>query len=137
MKNYVLDACAIIAFIHDELGADRFENILNMANTNEANVFIHKINLFEVYYDIFRYKGKQVADDVLTEIKQNQIEIISNITDELFFEAGRLKASYKISIADSIALATAFIYESELVTADHHELDEIESKENIKFLWIR
>ena len=137
MKNYVLDACAIIAFIHDEPGADRFENILNMANANEANVFIHKINLLEVYYDIFRYKGKQVADDVLAKIKQNQIEIISNIPDELFFEAGRLKATYKISLADSIATACASIYYAELVTADHHELDEIESKENIKFFWVR
>jgi predicted nucleic acid-binding protein len=135
MKNYVLDACAVMAFIHDEPGADNIENILNMANTNEANVFIHKINLLEVYYDVFRYKGKQVADDVLTEIKQ--IEIISNIPDELFFEAGRLKASYKISLADSFAIACASVYHAELVTADHHELDVVESKENIKFLWIR
>jgi predicted nucleic acid-binding protein len=137
MKNYVLDACAIMAFIHDEQGANSFENILNMANTSEANVFVHKINLLEVYYDVFRYKGKQIADDVLDEIKQNQIEIISNIPDELFSEDGRLKASYKISLADSLAVACASIYYAELVTADHHELDAIESKENIKFFWIR
>jgi predicted nucleic acid-binding protein len=118
MKNYVLDACAIMAFIHDEPGADSFENILNMANTNEANVFIHKINLLEVYYDVLRYKGKQIAD-------------------ELFFEAGRLKSNYKISLADSLAVACASVYYAELVTADHHELDVIESKENIKFFWIR
>jgi len=48
-----------------------------------------------------------------------------------------LKATYKISLADSIATACASIYYAELVTADHHELDEIASKENIKFLWIR
>jgi len=137
MKNYVLDACAIMAFIHDEPGTDIFEKILNMANVNEANVYIHKINLLEVYYDVFRYKGKQVSDDVLTEIKQNQIEIISNISDELFFEAGRLKASYKISLADSLAIACASVYYAELVTADHHEFDVIENKENIKFFWIR
>jgi predicted nucleic acid-binding protein len=67
----------------------------------------------------------------------NVAEIFRQIADGNLFEAGRLKAGYKISIADSIALATAFIYESELVTCDHHELDVIESKENIKFFWIR
>jgi len=79
----------------------------------------------------------RIASGKFAEIKQNQIEIISNIPDELFFEAGRLKATYKISLTDSLAIACASIYYAELVTADHHELDEIESKENVKFFWVR
>ena len=55
----------------------------------------------------------------------------------IFMEAGRLKASYKISLADSIALAQAFVVDGELITADHHEFDVIEGKENITFQWIR
>ena len=52
-------------------------------------------------------------------------------------EAGRLKATYKISLADSVALAEAFVSGGTLLTADHHELDVIEKHEKIQFQWIR
>jgi hypothetical protein len=52
-------------------------------------------------------------------------------------EAGRLKSSYKISLADSIALAEASISNGMLITADHHEFDTIEMNERLLFFWIR
>ena len=53
-------------------------------------------------------------------------------------EAGRLKACYRISIADSVALAEASVSWGRLLTADHHEFDAVEKKEgNIGFCWIR
>jgi predicted nucleic acid-binding protein len=61
----------------------------------------------------------------------------SKISDEIFLEAGRLKASYKISLADSIVLAEALVTNAKLLTADHHEFDVIEENEEILFLWIR
>ena len=45
--------------------------------------------------------------------------------------------SYNISLADSIALAQTVISDGVLITSDHHELDIIEKKENINFVWIR
>ena len=56
---------------------------------------------------------------------------------EIFTEAGRLKASYKISLADSVALAQTIVSGGALLTADHHEFDAIEKHENIRFEWIR
>jgi hypothetical protein len=45
---------------------------------------------------------------------------------------------YKVSFADTFALATASITDAFLLTADHHEMDRIEQVEpDIKFLWIR
>ena len=52
-------------------------------------------------------------------------------------EAGRLKSKYRISLADSIALAEALILGGELLTCDHHEFDVIKKKEPINFMWIR
>ena len=52
-------------------------------------------------------------------------------------EAGRLKATYRISLADSIALAEASVSGGILLTADHHELELVEKNENIVFHWIR
>jgi len=64
---------------------------------------------------------------------------IVEFNDKIFFEAGRLKASYKMSLADSIALATAIVLGGTLLTSDHHEFDAIEASEaeDIKFQWTR
>jgi predicted nucleic acid-binding protein len=59
------------------------------------------------------------------------------LSDKVFTEAGRFKASYKISLADSIALAETSVSGGKLLTADHHEFDIIEKQEKIKFNWIR
>jgi predicted nucleic acid-binding protein len=70
-------------------------------------------------------------------MKMAPIHIIMELTDDVFAEAGRLKAIYKISLADSIALAEASVSEGLLLTSDHHEFDAIESTEKIKLYWIR
>ena len=62
---------------------------------------------------------------------------IYEFDEAIFEEAGRLKASYRISLADAIALAQTLISGGELLTADHHEFDVIEKHENIRFNWIR
>ena len=74
---------------------------------------------------------------ILSEILKRPIEINSEITDEIFNEAGRLKASYKISFADSFALAQAIVSKGDLLTSDHHEFDCMDGIEPVRFHWIR
>ena len=138
MKNvYVLDACALIALILNETGADTVSEVINGAHRGKADVFMNKLNLLEVYYGDYRAHGKIAADNMIGKVKKLPISIIPDISDAVFLEAGRLKATYKISIADSVALAEASISGAALVTADHHEMDVIEKNEKIRFLWIR
>jgi hypothetical protein len=73
----------------------------------------------------------------LEDIRISPIKINGEITDEIITEAGRMKAMYKISLADSIGLAETIINDGYFVTADHHELDIVEQKEKIKIIWIR
>lgn len=134
---YVLDACAVLAVLGRELGADKVVEIYKKAASGETTLIMNKINLLEVYYDIYRAYDKEQADKFLKEVKQSPIGINHEITDEIFVEAGRLKASYKISLADSIALAQASTSDGVLMTADHHEFDIIEKNEKIHFMWIR
>ena len=136
-KLYVLDACALIALLTREDGAETVKALLNSAYGGEAHISMHKLNLLEVYYGDYRAHGKIAANDMLGKVKKLPVTIIPEINDEIFFEAGRLKASYKISFADSIALAEASVSDAALLTADHHELDVIEKKERITFYWIR
>ncbi|MDR1934323.1 MAG: PIN domain-containing protein [Candidatus Accumulibacter sp.] len=134
-RVYVLDACALIASLADEPGAETVEALFDDAD-DDAMLVMSKLNLLEVYYDLLRRKGKEIADDVLAEVRQSPVHVIHEISDAAFFEAGRLKAAYKISLADAVALAEASIRHA-FVTSDHHEFDRIEVSENIRFLWIR
>jgi PIN domain nuclease of toxin-antitoxin system len=138
MTKYVLDACALLALLRNETGADVVENIIDDADVGNAKVSMHKANLLEVYYDILRSYGKDQARETLYEVAQLPITVIPDISDAFFEEAGRLKALYKISFADTFALAAASVSGGLLLTADHHEMDALERCEpNIKFMWIR
>ena len=137
MNRYVLDACALIAVLQEEPGADSVVDVINAANIGEAEIIMHKINFLEVYYDAYRSRGKEQAELMRSEFGKLPVSINAEIHDEIFNEAGRLKASYRMSLADSIALAQAIAIDGELLTADHHEFDVIEKHESIRIKWIR
>ncbi|MCL1917839.1 MAG: type II toxin-antitoxin system VapC family toxin [Peptococcaceae bacterium] len=134
---YVLDACAILAVLSRETGADKVVDLYKKAGSGEVVLIINKLNLLEVYYNLLREYGTENANKFLKEIKQSPITIIHEISDGVFLEAGKLKVSYKISLADSIALAEAAVSGGMLVTADHHEFDVIDQSGDLKFFWIR
>jgi len=123
--------------LNDEEGADIMEELLEQADRRVYELFIHKINALEIYYGIYRADGYDVAESTMTIIASLPITIVSVLTDEVFLEAGKLKATYKISLADSIALAEANSRNTQLVTADHHEFDPIEAVGHMKAYWIR
>jgi PIN domain nuclease of toxin-antitoxin system len=52
-------------------------------------------------------------------------------------QTGKLKASYKMSLADAVVLAEASICDGTVLTADHHEMDVVEQNEKVNFKWIR
>ena len=63
--NYVLDACALLAFLNDEEGAERIEDLLNKSATDDISVSMSIINLLEVYYGELRDKSAEIAQIVL------------------------------------------------------------------------
>jgi PIN domain nuclease of toxin-antitoxin system len=134
---YVLDACALIAVLCNEKGANKVVDVYKRVLANKAMLVMNIINLLEVYYDDYRTHGKEAADKMIAEVRALSINIVLEIDGKTFAEAGRLKASYKISLADSLALAQAYVLEATILTSDHHEFDVIEAKEPINFLWIR
>jgi predicted nucleic acid-binding protein len=136
-EAFLLDSCAVIAFANGEPGDNVVEDVLQKGESGDAVVKMHKLNLLEVYYDTLRRNGEGYARKVIDRISNSPIEVISELSDPVFKEAGRLKASHKISLADAIALAEASVQNAALVTCDHHEFDIIEKTEPIRFKWIR
>jgi predicted nucleic acid-binding protein len=134
---YVLDACAIVALLAAEPGALEVRNIIRSAYKDAIHISMNRLNLLEVYYGLYRSYGKDYADDKLKKINKLPVVVIPEIMDAVFLEAGRLKATYRISIADAVALAEASTSGATIVTADHHEMDIIDKNEKIRFFWIR
>jgi len=137
LNLFVLDACALIAVLAMESGAVNIRNLFQRAMDHQAFLIMNKFNFLEVYYKIYKAYGKTEADNLAGTMKQMPIIINDTLRDELFKEAGRLKASYKISIADSIAIAETIISNGTLVTSDHHEIEPIEKNEKINVFWFR
>ena len=136
-NKYVLDACALFAFIYGEPGFDVVRYILKQTDDDDVEVFMNKLNLFEVFYGIRRTEGLPAAEGIYNTIMKLPIQIINGISDEVFLEASRIKSLYKMSLADSIALAEAYVMGASIITADHHELDTVDRNEDINFTWIR
>jgi len=137
MKSlYILDACALIAYFNDEKGADVVSYYMQNANDG-TELCIHKLNLLEVYYGFYRKNGKTLADEMFADVIASGIQIINDITNDVFTTAGRLKSSYKLSLGDAVLLAQAIIIDAEVLTCDHHEFDQIVLAEPIVFKWIR
>ena len=134
---YVMDACALIALLSQEEGSDRVLSVYNRAVSGDAALIMNVLNLLEVYYGDYRAHGKEAASNMVANVYASPIQIIPAISGDIFEEAGRLKASYRISLAGSVALAQTLVSDGTLLTSDHHEFDVIEEQENIRLEWIR
>jgi len=136
-ETFIIDACALIAYFKKETGFETLIQIFDQASDGKISILMHKINLLEVYYGFYRDDGKDNAESVLEDSLTLPITYIDDLGNTFFKEAGRLKAIYDISFADSFALALSSTRGEALITADHHEFDIIEQKETIKFNWFR
>ena len=137
MKRYVFDSCALIAFFNEEDGADVVDSLLDEASLGHCVILMNKYNLLEVYYGYFRDNGEAFAESILSIVENSNIQICDVLTNTLLRQAGRFKATHKMSLADAVALAQAFDGQAVLVTADHHELDVVKAGGEVEFLWIR
>jgi len=135
--KYVFDACALIAVLKKEKGADKINSLLEEAIIGQSEIFMSSINLIEVHYGLLRTLEKEKANTVLENIYELPINFINTIDEVIFHESARLKAQYAIPLGDSIGLATAIRFGSVFVTSDHDDFEEIEKAENISFFWFR
>lgn len=117
----VLDACALIAFLRDEPGADIVEQRLL-----DGNCFVHAVNLCEVYYDCIRADGEHRAEALMSDLLDIGVIYHNDIDEAYWKDVGRLKAHItRISLADCFAVALALRLNLPVLTSDHHEFDNI------------
>lgn len=119
---YVLDACAMIAFLKGEAGADVVENALLEQG---SQCMAHAINLCEVFYDFHRVGGESAADNAITDMRTLGLVERDDFDEPFWRDAGKLKAQGGISLADCFAITLTNRVGGALLTSDHHEMDKI------------
>lgn len=89
------------------------------------------INLGEVYYSMFRSKGKKVADDCLDVIYQLPIILIP-VDKAQALVAAEIKAAHAIAYGDCFAAALAIQNRCEVLTGDK----EFKRLDGVKVQWL-
>jgi predicted nucleic acid-binding protein len=116
----VIDACALIAFLRDEPGAEAVQSLFALPQT----CYVHALNLCEVYYDFWRASNREAAESAIADLLSLGIQERDDMDSGFWREAGRVKAIYRrVSLADCCALALANRLGARLVTADRHEFE--------------
>ncbi|GHV80389.1 hypothetical protein AGMMS49944_21800 [Spirochaetia bacterium] len=132
----VLDACALIAHIKEEPGADVVQNLIDEATDRKITLHMSIVNLIEVHYGFYNDLGKEASHAILEHILKMPIQFHQTIDVKISSEAARLKGTYEMSLGDAIGLATAISLNGIFVTSDG-DLLEPEAIEHAPVSWFR
>jgi len=116
MKEYVLDANALVRLYRDAPGAGTVENLIRQARSGNAHLAISVINLSEAACVLAKYLG---TDKTLRciEATRGAIEIVA-VWERQAVDTAMLRLRYKLGLADSFAAELAMRTGATLVTAD-------------------
>jgi uncharacterized protein len=114
---YVLDSYALIAHFEDETGGEKVRDILKSARDGKTKLYLSVINFGEIYYNTYRERGIEKAQEIKCIIEQLPITII-DADKPITIEAAKLKALYAVAYADCFAAALGIMKKCKVVTGD-------------------
>ena len=118
MTHYILDACALVAVLKGENGAEAVNDLFRQAVQGDAALSMSIVNLLEVYYGFVADIGLAETRNMMNAIPHTPLVIIDTISQDTYHEAARLKGTYRrLSLADAVGVATAIERNGIFVTA--------------------
>lgn len=93
---------------------------------DEKHLIVPSICIYEVFRKMLVETDESIA---LQTVTQMQIGKVINLDEHLAIAAARLGYDYKLPLADSIILATAYRHQATLFTMDEH----FDGKKNVKY----
>ena len=111
--TFLLDTSALLTLIEDEPGADRVEALLRT-----ASIVIPWMCVLEVTYISQQERGATEAERRYALLKSLPVTHLWEQDEALLLLAARLKAQYKLSLADTIIAANAIRVSATLVHKD-------------------
>lgn len=131
LKNAVLDSHAVIAFLQNEAGAEKLDELFEKAATSQP-VFITSVNWGEVKYQMLRRRGPEGWALAAEKLGTLPIAVVA-ADRELAEAAADIKASKNLGYADCFAAALAKARRADLWTGDR-DFKLVESKVHIVWL---
>lgn len=116
MKEYVLDANALVRLFRDTPGADTVDDLIKQAKSGRAHLSISAVNLTEVLYVLARFFGRDKA--LICVDKARRVADSVSVDEQIAIGTGILHIRYKLGLADCFAAELAMRTGATLVTAD-------------------
>ena len=114
---YVLDTSAILTYTDREAGVVEVETLLENARLHKCRMEACSISLMEIYYITLRADGEDLASKLVALVKSWPL-IWVYPDEKILLQAGKLKASYRLSGADALIAAVAKLHGARLVHKD-------------------
>ena len=116
-ERYTLDTSALIAYLADEPGADQVERLLAGAGRQRVALFASFMTFMEATYRVWQARGERAGK--LAYLRLRSLPLVRiDVSEGLILRAARVKASYRLSVADAWIAATALLTDSSLVHKD-------------------
>jgi predicted nucleic acid-binding protein len=116
VKEYVLDANALVRLFRNAPGADAVDALIGQAKSGRAHLSISVVNLTEVLYILSRYFGQEKA--LLCVDKARRVVEPISVDEQIAIDTAILRIRYKLGIADCFAAELSIRLGATLVTAD-------------------
>lgn len=116
MKDYVLDANALVGFFRKREGAAKIRELLIQADKGQVSLRISVVNLAEVLYITARYSSLEEARRLVRKVQA--LVVFESPDTEQALATAELKYRYKLGLADCFAAELAIRLAATLVTAD-------------------
>jgi predicted nucleic acid-binding protein len=116
VKEYVLDANALVRLFRNAPGADAVDELVRQAKAGRAHLSISVINLTEALYVLARYFGQEKA--LLCIDKARRVAEPVPADEQIAIDTAILRIRYKLGLADCFAAELAMRTGAALVTAD-------------------
>lgn len=111
--EYLLDTSAVMAYLEDEAGADRVEELLRRERT-----LLPFATVLEVHYTAIQERGAAVAQERLAGLKALPCVWLHTVDEATLLAASRLKAAHRLSFADALVAGFAMSRNAILVHKD-------------------
>ncbi len=118
----IVDSSGWLEFFADGPNADAFSEPLS----NTELLIVPSISVFEIFKVVLRERDDDSALMAVSLMKQGKIV---DLSFELSIQAAKMSHDYKIPMADSIILTTAFAYEATVWTQD----SDFKEFQNVKY----
>jgi predicted nucleic acid-binding protein len=123
--NYVFDTEVILKFYLGEGDAPKVLELLERVQDKKVKGYINIINLTEFYYILYR-KSPEIAKQKVENLISFGLIPYEIKNNDLWKEAGKLKALHNIPLADAFAAATANHLKATLVAGEDADFDRVD-----------